>query len=221
MAFLIDAQHDRMIRRIEVKTDGIPHLLEEQRVGREFEGPGAVRLEPEQPQIALHRTLRDPGGVRRATNGPMRADAGPALQHGRQQARDGLVIMVARTARPLLAIEPRQTSLRNRLRQWLTAGIERPTSRAISVFEVPSADASTIRARRTRPWGAARERTRELRVSRSASVSSISCFRGRPMLRLPKTRRSMPPHVKLNTLFLGRYTSLNQYYRITGTDSTQ
>ena len=41
----------------------------------------------------------------------MRADAGAALQHRRQQARHGLVIMVARPARPLLAIEPRQTLL--------------------------------------------------------------------------------------------------------------
>jgi hypothetical protein len=66
LAFLIDAQDDRMIWRVEVQPHDVPDLLDEQRVGRELEGLGAVRMDPEQPQIALHRTLRNPGGLRRA-----------------------------------------------------------------------------------------------------------------------------------------------------------
>jgi hypothetical protein len=52
LAFFIDAQHDRVIRRIVVETDDVADLLYELRVGRELEAPGAVRLDPEQPQIA-------------------------------------------------------------------------------------------------------------------------------------------------------------------------
>ena len=70
------------------------------------------------------------------------------------------------------------------MRQCPTAGIESPTSRAIAVFEAPTAEASTMRARRTRPCGALRDRTRSLRLARSVPVSSISCLRGRPMLLL-------------------------------------
>ena len=55
-----------MIWRVEVKPHDVPDLLDEQRVGREFEGLGAVRMDPEQPQIALHRTLGNPGGLGRA-----------------------------------------------------------------------------------------------------------------------------------------------------------
>jgi hypothetical protein len=57
LAFFIDAQHHRVIRRIEVETDDVAHLLDELRVGRELEASGAVRLDPEQPQIALHGAL--------------------------------------------------------------------------------------------------------------------------------------------------------------------
>ena len=61
----------------------------------------------------------------------MRADAGAALQHHRQQARHGLVIMVARPARPLLAIEPRQTLLEEPLAPVPGAGSRaRPRARS-------------------------------------------------------------------------------------------
>ena len=56
----------------------------------------------------------------------------------------------------------------------------RTSSGAIAVLEAPSADASTMRARRTKPCGAVRDRTRSLKLTRSVSVNSISCLRGRP-----------------------------------------
>jgi hypothetical protein len=92
------------------------------------------------------------------------------------------------------------------LRQCPTAGIESPTSRAIAVFEVPAAEASTMRARRANPCGAVRDRTKSLRLARSVSVSSISCLRGRPMLLLLLPWNSLPSHRTFCPLFLGHYT---------------
>jgi hypothetical protein len=46
LAFLVPAQDDRVIRRIEIEPDDVPNLFDEQGVGRELERPGAVRLDP-------------------------------------------------------------------------------------------------------------------------------------------------------------------------------
>jgi hypothetical protein len=100
-----------MIWRVEVKADDVPNLLDEQRVGRQLEAPGAVRLDPEQPEVALHRAFRDPAGLGRAPDGPVRTDARAALEDRRQQVRHRLVIMAARAPRPLLTVEPGQTLL--------------------------------------------------------------------------------------------------------------
>jgi hypothetical protein len=111
LALFVDAQDDRVIRRVEVQPDDVPNLLDEQRVGRQLEAPGAVRLDPEQPEVALHRAFRDPAGRGRATDAPVRTDARAALQDRRQQVRHRLVIMAARAPGPLLTVEPGQTLL--------------------------------------------------------------------------------------------------------------
>src|SRR6267378_8707939 len=46
LALLINTQHQRMIRRIEVQADDVAHLLDEERVARELEALRAVRLQP-------------------------------------------------------------------------------------------------------------------------------------------------------------------------------
>src|SRR5262245_49482002 len=69
-----------------------------------------------------------------------------------------------------------------------------------------SDEASTMRARRTTPCGAVRDRTSSLRLTRSVPVNSISRWRGRPILLLLLPRHSMPPHQSLCTLFLGHHT---------------
>jgi hypothetical protein len=47
LALFIDAQDQRMLRRRQIEADDIAHLLDKQRIGRELEGLGAMRLEVE------------------------------------------------------------------------------------------------------------------------------------------------------------------------------
>src|SRR6185437_1963291 len=46
LALLVDGQHQRLVRRVEVETDDILHLLRECRVARQLEGPGQMWLQP-------------------------------------------------------------------------------------------------------------------------------------------------------------------------------
>ncbi|MNP08381.1 hypothetical protein D3C76_1004480 [compost metagenome] len=54
LTLLIDTEHQSLVRRIQVKPDDVLNLVDERRVGREFEGPLQVWLEPERPPDALH-----------------------------------------------------------------------------------------------------------------------------------------------------------------------
>ena len=60
LAFLVHAQDDRVIRWIEMSPRVARSFFD---VGRELDGPGAVRLDPEKLQMALHCRLRDSGGL--------------------------------------------------------------------------------------------------------------------------------------------------------------
>ena len=59
LTLLADAHNKRAFRRIQVQTDDIAQLLDEQRIGRELEGFGAMRLQPEEAEIAVHALRRD------------------------------------------------------------------------------------------------------------------------------------------------------------------
>ena len=57
LALLIDARHDRMVRRIQVQTGGIANLLDTECVVGELEAARAVRLNAEQLEVAMHGGL--------------------------------------------------------------------------------------------------------------------------------------------------------------------
>jgi hypothetical protein len=53
LGLLIDAEHHCPFRRVEIEADNVPHLLDEQRVSREFEGLRAMGLEGKARQMRL------------------------------------------------------------------------------------------------------------------------------------------------------------------------
>ena len=59
LAFLIAAQHQRLVGRIEIEADHVPEFLFEARVVRQLEGLHAVRLDVILRPDALHRTRRN------------------------------------------------------------------------------------------------------------------------------------------------------------------
>src|SRR5215472_4983199 len=81
LALLVDAQHQRLVRRIEIQTHDVAHLLYEERVGRELEALSAMRLQTEQREIATHRALGDAAGFGRQAHAPVAGGFGFALRH--------------------------------------------------------------------------------------------------------------------------------------------
>jgi hypothetical protein len=71
-----------MVRRIEVQTDDVAHLLDEEGVIGEFEVALAMRLHAEQIEPALHRTLRDTGAIFHRAHAPLRGIGRRTLQGG-------------------------------------------------------------------------------------------------------------------------------------------
>ena len=58
--FLIDAEHQRLFRRIQIEPDDVADLVDEVRVGADLEGVDQVRFEPERLPDPAHRRLRQP-----------------------------------------------------------------------------------------------------------------------------------------------------------------
>src|SRR6202163_910183 len=61
LALLVDAKHYRLVRWVEIKPDHVAQLLDEERIGRELEAAGAVRLQTEELEQAMDGALCDPG----------------------------------------------------------------------------------------------------------------------------------------------------------------
>jgi len=61
LALLIDAQHQRMIGRIQVQTRDVAHLLEEGRVVGQLEAARAVRGDARRAEQAMRHVLADVG----------------------------------------------------------------------------------------------------------------------------------------------------------------
>ena len=76
LALLVNAQHQGLGRRVQVKPDDIAHLVDKQRVRGELEGLGSMRLQPESAPHTTDRTLRE---LELARHGPRAAQgqAGP------------------------------------------------------------------------------------------------------------------------------------------------
>src|SRR5262249_21120699 len=58
LRLLVDAQHDRALRWIEIKTDDIAHLFHKQRVRRELGGLAAMWLQAKRLPDAVDRRRR-------------------------------------------------------------------------------------------------------------------------------------------------------------------
>lgn len=61
LRFLVDAQHHRMFRRVEVQSDDVAHLLDEERIRRQLERLAQVGLDAKQLEPALDGALRETG----------------------------------------------------------------------------------------------------------------------------------------------------------------
>ena len=78
LALFVDTQHQRLVRRIEVKAHDVAYLLHKKWVGRELKAPAAMGLYAEQCEIPCHCALGDAGGDGGRAHAPVRGVLGLA-----------------------------------------------------------------------------------------------------------------------------------------------
>ena len=106
LALLIDAEHHRVVGWVEVESDDIVDLLDEERIGGELEVLPAMRLDIERFPDAVNRGLGHPRRVGHGTATPMRATVGRfGVERLAQQHHDFVIFDGARLSRPAFVVQ--------------------------------------------------------------------------------------------------------------------
>ena len=107
LALLVHAQHDCVLGRTQIQPHDIAQLLDEERIGGELEVLGAVRLQAQELEVAVHAGGRDRRLSGDRSHAPVR---GAARRLGMQglvdQLGHALVIDRARLAGPKFIVKP-------------------------------------------------------------------------------------------------------------------
>jgi hypothetical protein len=106
LALLIDAKHHSLVRWIEIKPDHVAQLLDEERIGRELEAAGTVRLQTEELEQAMDGALGNPGLFGDGAHAPMGCGFGLASECLGDQLGHRLILDRAGPAGTHLIIEP-------------------------------------------------------------------------------------------------------------------
>ena len=170
LGLLVHAQHDRLLRRVQIQTDHVDELVVELRIVGHLE-----RLDPMRRQTQIrpnplhrsrtdshllgHRPARPVRGTRRCGRGGQPHDLGDRLLGDRRFA--------APTSR--IFSSPANPSSPNRVRHARTVTGVTPTSSAITALATPSAAINNTRACNTCRCGADCARANLSNVSRSPS----------------------------------------------------
>ena len=96
LGLLVDAEHQRALRRSQVEPDDIDDLLGQLRVLGELKRADLMRLELVLAPDPMHRRRRDPGRRRQPTHAPMRAAVRRRLQRHRQHPLHLVIVDRAR-----------------------------------------------------------------------------------------------------------------------------
>jgi hypothetical protein len=195
LGFLIDTEHDRILRWRYIQPHNIARFLNEERISRKFERLAALRLESERAPHSRNGRLRNISRVLRCV-----------LLFG----RDVSVLAMISSARSSSTFRdgpdrgasvPRIRSSRKRSRHLPTVTNEIPSFSATSVFVRPSAHLRPIFARNAKACAGLRRRTK--RSNSDCSTSGSASFRrGQPAMSLRNTTRVgiIQTNLRLSTL---------------------
>ena len=109
LRLLIDAEHRRMRRRIQIQADDIADFLDEQRIGRQLERLAPMRLQPERVPNAADGHVTQPDGLRHVARTPVRRPARRGFQRANHHLLDLLVGDRPLGAGPRLIVQPVQS----------------------------------------------------------------------------------------------------------------
>ena len=130
LRLLVDAQHDRVGWRAHVERDGVANLLDEQRVLRQPDGLGPMRLQAERAPDPADRRVAHSDVLRHRASAPMRPPARRLLERLGYHCLDRVIGDLANCTGPGLVMQSIET----------LCDEPRP----------PFADAATMAAKRTR-----------------------------------------------------------------------
>jgi hypothetical protein len=112
LTFLVHAQYQCIVRRVQVQADDCAQLLDEERIGGKFKTLGTMGFESKELEIALHAALGDTGFGRRGAHAPMRRTVlRPLVQRLVNQRRNALIIDRARFSRAQFIVQLRNAML--------------------------------------------------------------------------------------------------------------
>ena len=99
LTLFIQAEHERVVGRIQIETDNVTHFLDKLRVGRQLEGLDAVRLQAERSPDARNSGFRHADDLSHARVVHCVAWGGGAFQRPRNHVHDEVVGRVPRSRR--------------------------------------------------------------------------------------------------------------------------
>ena len=111
LALLVDAQHHRIVGRIQIQCRDVSHLLNKEWIAGQLERLAQMRLDSEQVEPSLHGALRHLLGFRHQPNAPGTGIVRLFLQGPVDQLRHPLVIVGARTTGPQFVMQSANAKL--------------------------------------------------------------------------------------------------------------
>ena len=169
LAFLVDRQHQRLVRRVEVKPDNVLNLLTKLRVVGELETARQMRLEPMRRLDALHARMAEADRLGHLAQRPVRALRRLFVERHGDDALDRRRLKRRLAPRPgRVSFEPGGAAR--------DVTISPPVDRSLGLTgradnrrpAAPCAHISTIRARQTSFCGVFRPATHPSSRARSA-----------------------------------------------------
>ena len=147
LRFLIDAQDKRFVRGMEIQTDDIPNLLDEQRIGRQLERLGPMRLQAKGPPDAVHGAAAYPPRLCHGTRAPVRRVRRRRLQGLGDDLFNGRIRHRAWRTGARFIQQLIETRSEKTLSPFADGLLATRTSRATVVLDCPSAQARIMHAR--------------------------------------------------------------------------
>src|SRR6516225_1471061 len=197
LRFLIAAQHQGLLRRVQIKPDHVPELLFKPLVVGQFEGAREVRLDVVGGPQPLHACRRDTDGARAIVRQLQRPRSGGGVTARSSTCWAAPSASHGLRPRPGASHNPASRSLANRPTQRLTCRRDIPRRSAICCWVSPSALSRTSSERRR-----SRTETVLARARRRNSSASSGCnsMRGRAMIASPNDRQMISSHPRVCNL---------------------
>src|ERR1700720_22957 len=126
LAFFIDAEHQGVIRWMQIQADNVAHLFNKEWIGGELKTTSTVGLHAESLKHAMHGRTGDAAGLGSLPNAPVRALGRFAGERTLEQSSNLFVVDAAGSAGPQLVIQSSQAMLDETLSPLADGGIGPP-----------------------------------------------------------------------------------------------